>query len=56
MFVNTCTACDRRQLIFPSQIVGVLNRDDEIAVDYTCWCGAAQTWTAGNDLRDPVAA
>ena len=48
MFDNICTACGKRQLIFPSQITGMINHDHGgISVDYTCWCGADQTWTTG---------
>ena len=43
MFVHTCTACAKRQLIFPSQISSVTNTDHGILVSYTCWCGAEQS-------------
>ncbi len=58
MFDNTCTACHRRQLIFPSQVTGIANLDEGIVVAYTCWCGADQTWLTGNAAtqRVPVAA
>ena len=39
MFDRHCTACDRTQLIFPSQIQGVTNTDHGILVSYVCWCG-----------------
>lgn len=47
MFDNQCTACGKRQLIFPSQITSVSNTESGISVAYTCWCGAAQTWLTG---------
>ncbi len=47
MFDRHCSACDRTQLIFPSQITGVANTDHGILVSYTCWCGAEQTWLTG---------
>ena len=59
MFDNECTACGKRQLIFPSQITGIANTDAGIVVGYTCWCGADQTWVTGKvraDRRPLVAA
>ncbi len=53
MFDNHCTACDRRQLIFPSQVTSMSNTDHGIVVTYTCWCGAEQTMTTGNAARRP---
>jgi hypothetical protein len=51
MFDRHCSACDRTQLIFPSQISGVTNTDHGILVSYTCWCGAEQTWLTGSRGR-----
>ena len=48
MFDRHCSACDRTQLIFPSQISGVTNTDHGILVSYRCWCGAEQTWLTGS--------
>ena len=60
MFDITCTACSKRQLIFPSQVTAVVNDARGIVVSCTCWCGAEQTWTTGNAAqrthRTPVAA
>jgi hypothetical protein len=50
MFDNYCPECDKRQLIFPSQIVAVVNTDHGIEVAYTCWCGTEQTWRTGAAL------
>ena len=43
MFDHHCTACDRRQLIFPSQVTRLDNTDHGIVVDFVCWCGSEQT-------------
>ena len=51
MFDNHCSACDRRQLIFSSQVTSMSNTDHGIVVTYTCWCGAEQTMTTGNATR-----
>lgn len=58
MFASHCTACDKRQLIFPSQVTGMVPHERAIILTYTCWCGAEQSWTAGAaaDRRTPVAA
>lgn len=63
MFLNTCTECANRQLIFPSQITSMVNSKDGIVVDFTCWCGAEQTLLTGSRARrtsttprEPVAA
>jgi hypothetical protein len=47
MFANHCTACARRELIFPSMITAVVNDEQGILVRYTCWCGSAQTLRTG---------
>ena len=47
MFEHTCTACGKRQLIFPSQVTGLTNTDHGILVSLTCWCGADQTLLTG---------
>jgi hypothetical protein len=47
MFDRHCSACDRTQLIFPSQISGVTNTEHGILVSYVCWCGSEQTWLTG---------
>jgi len=51
MFANHCTACAKRQLIFPGQIKNLSNTDAGIVVTYTCWCGSEQSWSpAGRTL------
>ncbi|MCW2798053.1 hypothetical protein [Nocardioides sp.] len=47
MFDHNCTACGKRQLIFPSQVTSLTNTEHGIVVTYTCWCGAGQTLTTG---------
>ena len=47
MFDFDCPACERRQLLFPSQIVGIVNDDHGIEVKVTCWCGASGTIRTG---------
>ena len=54
MFDHHCTVCDRRQLIFPSQVTSLANTDHGISVAFTCWCGAEQSMLTGR--REPVAA
>jgi hypothetical protein len=47
MFDHKCTACEKRQLIFPSQVTGMANTDHGIALSFTCWCGAEQSVLTG---------
>ena len=47
MFDHHCTACDRRQLIFPSQVTGLDNTDHGIVVSFRCWCGSEQILVTG---------
>jgi hypothetical protein len=47
MFDHQCTACQRRQLIFPSQVTSMSNTNAGIVVAFTCWCGADQTLVTG---------
>ncbi|MBZ5739135.1 hypothetical protein [Nocardioides mangrovi] len=48
MFDHQCTACEKRQLIFTSQVTSLTNTDHGIVVAFTCWCGAAQTLVTGS--------
>lgn len=43
MFTHTCSVCERRQLIFGTQITKVTSAANGIAYHFTCWCGQAQT-------------
>ncbi|WP_372729286.1 hypothetical protein [Nocardioides sp.] len=47
MFDHVCTACSKRQLIFPSQVIAVTNGASGIHVAFTCWCGATQELRTG---------
>jgi len=47
MFDAYCTDCDKRRLVFTSQITSLANTDHGIEVAHTCWCGSAQTWRTG---------
>ena len=47
MFDHKCTACEKRQLIFPSQVTAMTNTDHGIVVAFTCWCGADQSIVTG---------
>lgn len=60
MFTHHCTACDKRQLIFMSQVSGVVPTAAGVSFAFTCWCGADQSWTpadaVGRAGAEPVAA
>ena len=47
MFDHHCTSCDKRQLIFPSQVTTMANTEHGIVVAFTCWCGSEQTLVTG---------
>jgi hypothetical protein len=47
MFDHHCTSCEKRQLIFPSQVTSMRNTDHGIVVGFTCWCGSDQTMVTG---------
>ena len=53
MFAHHCTACDRRQLIFPGQVDDITNTDHGIVVSFRCWCGSEQSMVTGTGA--PVA-
>lgn len=52
MFTHHCTACDKTQLIFISQVTGLADTDHGTAVTFTCWCGSEQTWVAAPRSTD----
>ena len=56
MFAHHCTACDRRMLVFPSQIIELAHTDHRISVSYRCWCGSVQAWSPATPERALVAA
>lgn len=43
MFARECTHCNKRMLVFPSQITGMSHTGEALEVSYECWCGATQT-------------
>jgi len=47
VFKHHCTACDRTQLIFSSQIRSLVNTERGIELTVTCWCGAEQLIVTG---------
>ena len=52
MFVHTCSTCERRQLVFGSQITNLHNTDHGIVVRFTCWCGAEQVALTGRKATE----
>jgi len=48
VFDHHCTACERRQLIFSSQVTSLGNTDHGIVVEFVCWCGSEQALLTGN--------
>ena len=52
MFTHHCTACDKTQLIFFSQVTGLAATDRGTSVIFTCWCGSEQTWVAAQRSTD----
>ena len=52
MFTHHCTACDKTQLIFFSQVTGLADTEHGTAVTFTCWCGSEQTWDAAPRSTD----
>lgn len=43
VFTHVCSACDKRQLIFPSQVTAVAKGARGPVATFTCWCGATQS-------------
>ena len=52
MFAHVCTACHKRQLIFPSQVTSLVNTDRGIIVTFTCWCGDEQVLLTGRAVTE----
>jgi hypothetical protein len=55
MFDRVCTACHKRQLIFPGMVTGMANTEHGIVVTYTCWCGADQAMLTGRAASEKPA-
>ena len=47
VFVHECTACRKRQLIFPTQFVRVDGEQGRPVATFECWCGAEQRAAVG---------
>ena len=59
MFDHYCPACQKRQLLFASQITRIVNDDRGVVVLLTCWCGepaAVRTGKAAGADAAPEAA
>lgn len=55
MFDVHCPACSTRRLVFPSQVLGLVNDERGICLAYRCWCGAVGTWLTGKGARTAAA-
>ncbi len=44
MFIRRCSTCERRQLVFPSQLAGIATTAHGVEVSYRCWCGDVQSF------------
>jgi hypothetical protein len=51
-----CTGCDRRRLVSPGQVTGIVNAPGGIAVQYRCVCGHLGVWITGRKHEAAVAA
>lgn len=47
MFDVFCTDCSRRQLVFASQVLGVVNDENGIHVVFRCGRGHVGVWVTG---------
>ena len=47
MFDVFCTECDRRQLVFPGQVLGIKNDTSGIHVVFRCSRGHVGIWDTG---------
>ena len=39
MFDFNCAECNRRQVLFPSQVKQIINDEDGMTLIVRCWCG-----------------
>jgi len=51
MFTHHCSECRKSQLVFWSQATSLTETPEGLAVGFTCWCGAPQTWVAPQGAR-----
>jgi len=52
VFQHHCTACDRTELIFPSQVHSLTNTERGIEVRFECWCGEEQVMISGRRVAE----
>ena len=51
MFAHHCTACEKLQVVSLTQATSLAETPDGLAVSFTCWCGAPQTWVASSGAK-----
>jgi hypothetical protein len=51
MFDHYCPACEKRQLLFASQITGIVNDEQGVVVLLTCWCGEPAAVRTGKAVQ-----
>jgi hypothetical protein len=56
MFAVFCAACSRRQLIFPGQVLGIVNDGSGIHVVFRCGCRETSVWHTGRRAEPEAAA
>lgn len=56
MFDIFCTACERRQLVFPDQVLGIGNDADGIHMVFRCRCESVGVWHTGRSARQVASA
>ena len=55
MFDVFCTACSRRQLVFPGQVLGIKNDESGIHVVFRCSRDHVGVWDTGRSARAAAA-
>lgn len=53
MFDAFCTACSRRSLVFPGQVLGIVNDETGIHVVFRSGCRETSVWHTGR-LPEPA--
>ncbi len=51
MFDAVCTDCQRRELIFPAQVLSIHNDPDGISVSFRCGKGHVGRWAGTRGTR-----
>jgi len=52
MFDAVCTSCQRRELIFPSQVLSIHNEPAGISVSFRCGKGHVGRWASTHAARN----